>query len=91
VEVPVKIKNSSLADAFLLSSAQSPIPPLPNEKSEVSSSINYLEKNLETLIDSLDELIAEQNKFQFYQRNVQKQQSQLSNWLQKRVNLQILF
>jgi translation initiation factor 3 subunit H len=49
------------------------------------SSNSYLEKNMEFLIDCLDELGTEQNKFQFYNRAVMRQQQQQAQWLQKRV------
>lgn len=44
-----------------------------------------LEKNLEIICDCLDDIAVEQNKFQYYQRNLQKQQTQRNAWLQKRV------
>jgi len=48
---------------------------------------SFLEKNLESLLDSLEELSNEQNKFQFYQRAVYKHQLQLNaNQQKKREN-----
>ena len=45
----------------------------------------YLEKNLEFLTDCLDDLSQEQNKFQVYQKNLQRQQSQIQAHIQKKV------
>jgi translation initiation factor 3 subunit H len=51
------------------------------------STNSFLEKNLEFLNECLDDLATEQNKFQYYQRTIAKQQAQQNAWLQKRVCL----
>lgn len=82
-EIPVKIHNSLLVTALLLQLQESEI--IDSDLTQLSISSNaYLEKNLEFLIEKLDELSNEQNKLQYYQRNVQKQQIQQAAWLQKR-------
>ncbi|XP_059287241.1 eukaryotic translation initiation factor 3 subunit H-like [Lycium ferocissimum] len=44
----------------------------------------YLERNVEFLIECMDDLSMEQQKFQFYYRNLSRQQAQQQAWLQKR-------
>ena len=51
----------------------------------------FLERNLEFLIECLDDLGVEQNKFQYHQRAIQRQQAQQTTWLQKRVNKNFWF
>ncbi|KAI3798527.1 hypothetical protein L1987_33804 [Smallanthus sonchifolius] len=41
-------------------------------------------RNMEFLIDCMDDLSMEQQKFQFYYRNLSRQQAQQQTWLQKR-------
>uniref|UniRef100_A0A803LTE2 MPN domain-containing protein n=1 Tax=Chenopodium quinoa TaxID=63459 RepID=A0A803LTE2_CHEQI len=44
----------------------------------------YMERNLEFLVECMDDLSMEQQKFQFYYRNLSRQQAQQQAWLQKR-------
>jgi len=92
-EIPIHITNSSLVNAFLLELEDS------NEtcSNDTSSSFldcdferlnlstnPFLEKNIEYLVECLDELANEQNTYQQYQRNAQRQQAQVNAWVQKR-------
>jgi len=82
-EIPIRIRNSSLMAAFLTELEESGRVESDFEKLDLS--INpYLEKNLESLSECLDVIAAEQQKFQIYQRNLQRQQTQRTAWLQKR-------
>jgi translation initiation factor 3 subunit H len=78
-EVPIAIRNSLVSNACLLSLSDSPF--FDEEISPFQSldlSINsFLEKNLESLIDAIDDFSIEQQKFQSYQRLLQKQQAKL--------------
>jgi len=82
-EVPVKIHNSPLIKALLLELAEEAN--IESDFERLNLSINpFLEKNLEFLVECLEDLGTEQNKFQFYQRQIQRQQAQQAAWLQKR-------
>lgn len=82
-EVPIKIHNSSLVNTLLFELDELGTVEPDFELLDLSSN-SYLEKNMEFLIDCLDELGTEQNKFQFYNRAVMRQQQQQAQWLQKR-------
>jgi len=82
-EIPVKIHNSSLITAFIAELEDQGKVESDFERLDLSTN-PFLERNLEFLIECLDDLGVEQNKFQFYQRSVQRQQVQQAAWLQKR-------
>jgi len=82
-EIPIKIHNSSLIHSLLFELDESGSMDTDFEVLDLGSN-SFLEKNLEFLIDCLDELGTEQNKFQYHQRAVQRQQQQQAQWLQKR-------
>jgi len=82
-EIPIKIHNSLLTKALLWELDE--IAELDPDFERLDLSTNpFLEKNLEFLIECLDDLSQEQNKFTYYQRTVQRQQQQQAQWLQKR-------
>jgi len=82
-EVHVKIHNSSLITAFLAELEESRRVESDFERLDLSTN-PFLERNLEFLIECLDDLGGEQNKFQYHQRSLQRQTAQQSAWLQKR-------
>jgi len=83
-EIPIKIHNSYLVEAFLHElEEKGTASDSAYERLDLSTN-PFLEKNLEFLIECLDDLSQEQNKFQYYQRNLQKQQYQQNQWIQKR-------
>lgn len=83
-EIPIKIQNSSLANALLYELESRDVIPKPDAtRLEVTSS-QVLEKNMEFLIEETEELISEQNKLQYHYRAVQRQQQSQSKWLQQR-------
>jgi len=47
---------------------------------------SFLEKNLRLMMDAVDDLSQETNKFFNYQRSLAKQQQAKQQYLQKRVN-----
>ena len=44
----------------------------------------FLEKNLESLIEGVDDLLAEQGKVTMYHKNLARQAQQMAAWVQKR-------
>jgi len=76
-EVPITIRNSHLVNACLFELEDSSL--FSSDRNFGSYELldletnSFLEKNLESLIDSVEELSNEQSKFYFYQRNLQKQ------------------
>lgn len=82
-EIPIKIHNSLLTNAFLYDVSEKGNMEVDHEKLDLSTN-PYLERNLEFIIDSMDELGAEQSKFRFFQNNLAKQQAQQAAWLSKR-------
>uniref|UniRef100_A0A0D6R8E6 Eukaryotic translation initiation factor 3 subunit H n=1 Tax=Araucaria cunninghamii TaxID=56994 RepID=A0A0D6R8E6_ARACU len=83
-EIPVKISNSALVSAFMAElETDSPVTQGDYDKLVLSTN-PFIEKNLEFLIECMDDLSGEQQRFQYYYRNLQRQQAQQQAWLQKR-------
>jgi translation initiation factor 3 subunit H len=78
-EIPIKITNSSLLKSFLFELENSKAVEKGTEFERLDLTINpFLEKNLEVLIQCVDDFANEQNKFQIYQRNLAKQQQYIN-------------
>ncbi|EFJ10502.1 hypothetical protein SELMODRAFT_271999 [Selaginella moellendorffii] len=83
-EIPVRISNSALVSA-LMTELETDSPATQCDFDRLVLSTNpFMEKNLEFLIECMDDLSMEQQKFQFYYRNLARQQTQQQAWLQKR-------
>ncbi|KAL7124328.1 hypothetical protein ABFS83_14G041100 [Erythranthe nasuta] len=83
-EIPIKVSNSALISAFMTElEADTPVRQCDYERLQLSTS-PFLERNVEFLIECMDDLSMEQQKFQFYYRNLSRQQAQQQAWLQKR-------
>ncbi|KAL6580763.1 Eukaryotic translation initiation factor 3 subunit H [Orobanche minor] len=83
-EIPIKVSNSALISAFMTElEADTPITQCDSERLQLSTS-PFLESNVEFLIECMDDLSMEQQKFQYYYRNLSRQQAQQQTWLQKR-------
>jgi len=82
-QIPIKIHNSYLINSLLYDMKDSDSTSAQFERLNLSTN-PFLEKNLEFLTDCLDDLSQEQNKFQVYQKNLQRQQSQIQAHIQKR-------
>ncbi|KAJ6390158.1 hypothetical protein OIU77_024387 [Salix suchowensis] len=83
-EIPIKVSNSALISAFMTGlEADTPVTQCDYDRLQLSTS-PYLERNVEFLIDSMDDLSIEQQKFQYHYRNLSRQQAQQQAWLQKR-------
>uniref|UniRef100_A0A7N0U3D9 Eukaryotic translation initiation factor 3 subunit H n=1 Tax=Kalanchoe fedtschenkoi TaxID=63787 RepID=A0A7N0U3D9_KALFE len=83
-EIPIKVSNSALISAFMTElEADSPVTQCDFDRLRLSTS-PFMERNLEFLTECMDDLAVEQQKFQYYYRNVSRQQAQQQAWLQKR-------
>ncbi|GLJ52188.1 hypothetical protein SUGI_1110170 [Cryptomeria japonica] len=83
-EIPVKISNSTLVSA-IMTELETDSPVTQGDYDRLALSTNpFIEKNLEFLIECMDDLSGEQQRFQYYYRNLQRQQTQQQTWLQKR-------
>ncbi|ODQ66205.1 eukaryotic translation initiation factor 3 subunit 3 [Nadsonia fulvescens var. elongata DSM 6958] len=87
-EVPVEIHNSHLVTLLLqnLSTQQ------PESSFTLNSTFNslditidpYLEKTMESIFDSIDDFHYDQGNYNYYQRQLAREQSKISQWQQKR-------
>jgi len=84
-EVPIKIHNSQLINALLYDMEGSDAVSAHFERLNLGFG-PFLEKNLEFLAESLDDLASEQSKFQYYQKSLQRQQSQIQAYVQKKAS-----
>nr|GEU95031.1 eukaryotic translation initiation factor 3 subunit H [Tanacetum cinerariifolium] len=83
-EIPIKVSNSALVSAFMTElEADSPVTQSDYDRLQLSTN-PFMERNMEFLIECMDDLSIEQQKFQFYYRNLSRQQAQQQTWLQKR-------
>ncbi|KAL3694955.1 hypothetical protein R1sor_008606 [Riccia sorocarpa] len=83
-EIPVKIANSALVSSVMTElETDAPATQCDFDRLVLSTS-PFMEKNLEFLIECMDDLGMEQQKFQYYYRNLSRQQGQQQAWLQKR-------
>ena len=82
-EISISISNSHLISAYLWEiEANRTLSQIGLKGLDLSSN-SFLEKNVEVIIESIDDLNMEQLKYQNYHRSLGKQQLQL----QKRVNI----
>eukprot|EP00271_Cylindrocystis_brebissonii_P011825 TRINITY_DN29792_c0_g1_i1.p1 TRINITY_DN29792_c0_g1~~TRINITY_DN29792_c0_g1_i1.p1 ORF type:complete len:357 (-),score=93.92 TRINITY_DN29792_c0_g1_i1:404-1474(-) len=84
-ELPVRVANSSLVSSIMGGLANPNHTATQADVDRLSLSTNpFMERNLEFLIECMDDLGMEQQKLQFYSRNVARQQAQQLVWHQKR-------
>ncbi|XP_026083467.1 eukaryotic translation initiation factor 3 subunit H-A-like [Carassius auratus] len=82
-EVPIVIKNSHLINVLLLDLQEKSTVADKHELLNLSSS-NHLEKSLQLLMDRVDDMSQDINKYNTYCRNLSKQQQQKQQYLQRR-------
>lgn len=83
-EIPIKVSNSALISAFMTElEPDSPVSQCDYDRLQLSTA-PFVERNIEFLIECMDDLTVEQQKFQYYYRNLSRQQTQQQTWLQKR-------
>lgn len=83
MEIPVLIKNSHLVNSLLCEMDDKFSEDCKFDYLDLGTS-SMLEKNLRLLMDSVDEVAMDANKFVNYQRQYQKQQIAKTQYLQKR-------
>jgi translation initiation factor 3 subunit H len=79
-EIPIRVVCNPLSEAFLVGLEHSL--PRSTESLDLASSL-FFEKNLENLSLCLDELQNENGRVQHYQRQQQRQQTQMNSYLHK--------
>ena len=79
-EIPIRVVSNPLSQAFLVGLQNSL--PQSTENLDLASSL-FFEKNLENLSLCLDELQNENGRVQHYQRQQQRQQTQMNAYLHK--------
>jgi translation initiation factor 3 subunit H len=87
-ELPLEVHNSNLTTS-LLQALDSPltntVPLSPNFDALDLNLDPYLEKNIEYLLDGLDEYSYEQGNLQYFARQLAREQSKIAAWQAKRV------
>lgn len=79
-QIPIKIHNSHIVNAFLGDMQETEATSAHFERLNLSTN-PYLEKTLEFLTECLDDLAGEQNKYQYYQKNLAKQHNYMKKVL----------
>jgi len=83
-EIPIKVSNSALISAFMTGlESDTPVTQRDFDRLQLSTK-PFMERNVEFLIECMDDLSMEQQKFQFYYRNLSRQQAQQQAFIQKR-------
>ncbi|XP_078434665.1 translation initiation factor 3 subunit H1 [Wolffia australiana] len=83
-EIPIKVSNSALISAFMTElETDSPVTQCDFDRLQFSTN-NFVERNVEFMTECMEDLTVEQQKFQYYHRNLSRQQAQQQAWLQKR-------
>ncbi len=86
VEIKVVIKNSHLVNALLLELQEAiPVADKPYDYLDLGTT-GVLEKQLRYMMESVDELAQEVNKYNIFQRQVVKQNQMKQQALQRRVS-----
>ena len=86
-ELPLEIHNSHLVTSLLhtIETPSSSTVLSPNYDTLDLSVDPYLEKNLEYLIEGMDEWTYEQGNLQYFQRQLGREQAKIATWQAKRV------
>jgi len=82
-EVPIRIHNSGLINAFLFEQRQAETSTCDFDRLDLCTN-PFLEKNLEFLCEWVDDLAMEMSRFQNYERQSQRQKAEQQRWIQKR-------
>ena len=84
LEIPLTVTNSALCSALLGDVMGTPSATQADYDTLSLSAAPFLEKNLEFLIDCMDDLQGESLKVQLFHRMLSRQQQSQAAWLQKR-------
>jgi len=82
-EVPLKVHNSHLVHGFLYDLRESKTMSRDFDALRLTSN-PFLQRNLESLSQCIDDYAGEQSKFQFHQRQVARQKAQHASFITKR-------
>eukprot|EP00744_Colponema_vietnamica_P002921 GILI01004536.1.p1 GENE.GILI01004536.1~~GILI01004536.1.p1 ORF type:complete len:330 (+),score=117.75 GILI01004536.1:107-1096(+) len=82
-EIPIQINIPALVQSFLADYGEKDSTICDFQRLDLATN-PFLEKNLAFLSECLDDLAEEQKKFQFYQRQVQRQLQQQKTFIEKR-------
>ncbi|KXZ42312.1 hypothetical protein GPECTOR_164g154 [Gonium pectorale] len=84
VDLPIKIRNSNLVQAVVADL----VPPPTATQADVDrlnlSFAPFLERNIQSLMECVDDIVAEQHKVTSYHKAVARQQQLYASWLAKR-------
>lgn len=84
VEIPIEVRNSALVTGLMqLVGSDAPVTQVDFDRFNVSTN-PFLEKNLEFLVECMDDLSYEAQRVNQHQRNLQRLQVQQAQWIQKR-------
>lgn len=84
VDIPIKVTSSTLTQA-LIAELQPDNVSTAGDVDRLNLSVApFMEKNIQSLIDCVDDLLAEQQKVTMYHKNVARQAQQQASWLAKR-------
>jgi translation initiation factor 3 subunit H len=83
-ELPLEVRNSHLVTSLLHSLPSGPILH-PNYDTLDLSLDPYLEKNIECLIDGMEDWSSEQGNLQYFQRQLGREHAKIAAWQAKRV------
>lgn len=84
-EIPIKINNSPLIQALVSQLEPDHDSATQGDFDRLNLSMApFLEKNMEMLIDRVDDLVAEQSKVSMYHKQLARQAQQMAAWVQKR-------
>ncbi|KAG2488874.1 hypothetical protein HYH03_012669 [Edaphochlamys debaryana] len=84
VELPIKLRNSNLVQALVASLAPAPTATQADVERLNLSTAPFLERNIQSLVECVDDIVQEQQKVTMYHKNVARQQQLFSAWLAKR-------
>jgi translation initiation factor 3 subunit H len=84
VEVPIRVHNSSLAQALVADLDPAPRVTAPDLERLSLGGGAYLTKTISSLIEGVDDILSEAQKISLYHRNLARQQQQMAQWLTKR-------
>jgi translation initiation factor 3 subunit H len=84
VEVPIRIHNSSLAQALVADLDPAPRVTAPDLERLDLGGAAYLTKTMAQLIEGVDDVLSEAQKVSLYHRNLSRQQQHMAQWLVKR-------
>lgn len=84
VELPIRIRNSNLVQALVADLMPAPTATQADVERLNLSSAPFLERNIQSLLECVDDIVAEQQKVTMYHKNVARQQQAYAVWLAKR-------